>query len=67
MNVSRLEIKTSSNDPDLKVDERTNWCKLKLSKNSCSFPLARSESAPSILQFKSPAIRMGSDVIKRIR
>ena len=41
--------------------------KLKLSKNSCSFPLARSKSAPSILQFKSPAMRMGLDVTKRIR
>ena len=64
---SRLHIKTSSRDPDLKVDDWTNWCKLKLFKNSTSFALAGSESGPSMLQLKSPVNSMGSDEDKRTR
>ena len=64
---SWLQIKTSSRDPDLKVDEWTNWWRLKLSKNSTSLALAGSESGPSRLQLKSPVIKMGSDEDKRTR
>ena len=67
MKVAWLEIKTSSKDPDLKVDERTNWNKLKESKNSSSFIFAKSESGPTRLQLKSPEMKIGSDEVKRTR
>ena len=61
------DIKTSKSEPDLKVGSSTNWWRLKECMKSISLTLPTFESGPSKLQFKSPAMRMGSADIKSTR